>query len=298
MDDAILSRYCKAPGLPLCDPSSSTTEEEIKPYVKIPKLPPKKIFICGCVPEDESTAFVDEDEGECVNEPPTIDVELQVEEIAAELEKKKQRVEEIDKTCELNTPECPILDPCINIEIEINRYKVDPEILELQRNNHKLRQQLQEMKKCCTASDVILKSLQKSISREMEMAVELQRRFAQIDSFKRNLEHQRMLCSQRFNFLIHEMYDWDECNWYIENKLKDAEKTHLKLVTRLDYQTPKHEAVDRLNQAKLEVKLVHDEMTKALEGHANRESAVAVARLGSEISTFLQRNEHLFRESH
>ncbi|KAH8398166.1 hypothetical protein KR215_008212 [Drosophila sulfurigaster] len=288
---------CRAKGLPLCEPKTTTLNVEIVPFVKIEHPAPAKTFLCDCALDDDSTALEDDDENS-LKEPSTIDDQLQVENIEDELSKQKQRVQLIDNIYDLNTPYCPIGDPCVDMEIEINKFKVHPEILELQRNNHKLRQQLKEMQQCCTASDIIVKSLLKSISRDMETVAQLKSRFGKVDSFKRNLEYERMLCGQRYRYLMREMYDWDECNWYIQNKLKEAEKEHVKHVARIDYKDPKHEAIDRLNQAKLDIKEVHDAMYKSTWSPRNRESSEVYPQLGSEISAFLQRNEQLFKESH
>ncbi|KAH8310051.1 hypothetical protein KR044_011679 [Drosophila immigrans] len=289
---------CRAKSLPLCEPKIPTSnEKKTIPFVKIELSAPAKTIICHCAVNDDSTTLEDENI-DSFKEPPTIDDQLQLKDIVAELEKKKQRVDLIDKTYELNTSECPIVDPCVDMKIEMHKYKVHPEILELQRNNHKLQQQLQEMQQCWTTSDNIVRGLLKSISRDMESLVQLQRRFEQVDSFKRNVEHERMLCGQRYRYLMREIYDWDQCNWYIENKLKEAEKEHFKLVARTDYKDPKHEAIDRLNQAKLEIKDVHDAMYRTEASPMTREGSVLYPQMGSEISAFLHRNEQLFKESH
>jgi len=99
--------------------------------------------------------------------------------------------------------------------------------------------------------------------------------------------------------LMREMYDWDECNRYIEKRLMVSEKEILRFVSRVDYKSSKHEAIDRLNQAKFQVRDVHDAMYKNLGTPRTRGSSMPSARMGSEISAFLQRNMQLFsKESH
>ncbi|KAL7728976.1 hypothetical protein ACLKA6_019814 [Drosophila palustris] len=292
---------CTAKGLPLCDPEPATTKEEIRPFVKIEPPAPTRTLLCDCVFEDDSETLEDDDDDdddmESFREPPTIDDELQLEDIRAELRKKQQRVEQIDKTFELNTPECPAVgSKAVDMQVELNKYGVHPEILKLQRNNHKLRQQLKELHQCCTASDLNLKSLRTSLSRDLNAVQQLQRRVAQVDSFKRNVERERVLCSQRYGHLMREMYDWDECNRYIAKKLKDSEKDLLRFVARVDYESPKHEAVNKLKQTKLHVRDVYDEMFKNLGTEGSVRPSV---RMGTDISAFLQRNMQLFsKESH
>lgn len=285
---------CRAKGLPICDPESTSTKEEILPFVKIMPPAPARTLLCDCVFEDDTETLEIDDE-----EPPTIDDELQLEDIGEELKKYQQRVEQIDKTLELDTPECPIVDLNVDMQLELNNDNVHSEIANLQRNNHRLRQQLKQLDQCCTASDVILKSLKTSLSRDMDAIGQLQQRFDQMDSFKRNVEREQLLCGQRFRHLMQGMYDWDECNRYVEKRLKDSEKALLKFVSRLDYRSFKHEAIDRLNQAKIHVRDVHDAMYKNLSSPRIRGSSVPSVRLGSEISAFLQRNMQLFsKESH
>lgn len=289
---------CRAKGLPICEPELATKKEEILPFVKIEPPAPAKTLLCDCVFEDESTTLDDEDE-ESFREPPTIDDdELQLEDIRAELVANQQRVDLIDNKFELNTPECPVINPCVDMQVELGKNSVHPEILQLQRNNHKLRQQLKELKQCCTASDIALKGLRTSLNRDMDKVSELQRRIGQMDSFKRNLEHERVLCSQRYRYLVREMYDHDECNRYIDKKLKSSEKDLERFVARADYKNPKHEAVDRLNLAKVHIIDVHNEMNK-MGSLRNRASSLPNPRMGSEIAAFLQRNMQLFsKESH
>lgn len=290
---------CRAKGLPICESELTTKKEETPPFVKIEPPAPGKTLLCDCVFEDESITLEDEDE-KSFKKPPTIDDdELLVEHIRAELEDNQQRVDLIDSTYELNTPDCSVFNPDVDMQVELNKNSVHPEILQLQRNNHKLRQQLKELKQCCTASDIVLKGLRTSLNRDMNTVCELQRQIDQMDSFKRNLEHERVLCSQRYRYLVREMYDQDECNRYIEKKLKNSEKDLKRFVARAEYKNPKHEAIDRLNQAKVYIIDVHNEMNKNLESPRDRGSSLPNLRMGSEISAFLQRNMQLFsKESH
>ncbi|KAH8419014.1 hypothetical protein KR222_000772, partial [Zaprionus bogoriensis] len=254
---------CRAPGLPLCEPEEEHEEasaEEVQSVRRVPPPKPAKTILCTCVCKDSADEAEEEQEEEeqSIAEPPTIEYEMQLEDIQHELQKSKTRVELIDKLLSLNTAECPVVDPCVDMQLELNKHTVHPDILQLQRNNYKLRHQLKQLELSCKAADITVHNVRHSLCRDLEAAQRLQRRLNEMDSFKRRLEHQQALCLQRYRFLDNDKYDWDECYAFLDKILDVAEKGHPKLVSRVEYKQAKHEAGESLNAAKAHIRKLLD----------------------------------------
>lgn len=302
---------CRAPGLPICEPEVVPEPEEENTYVKVVPPEPAKTLLCDCVFTAEEDIGEDEEEELSYKEPPTIDNELQLEDIQEELEKSKRRVELIDKLLLLNTPECPADDPCVDMNVEINKHSVPPSVLQLQRSNHQLRQQVKELQQCCTAVDVTMRSVRKSLCRDLEAAQKLQQRLNHMNSFKLQLQHQQALCSQRYRHLMNDKYDWDDCYRFI-TKLENYPIPKPGIVTRAEYSKQKVEALARLDETRAYVRQTFDVISNvgpgffyrpsgapSMQSRVSRQSSSSTYRTGCErlegsIKAFLKRNEHLF----
>lgn len=308
---------CRAKGLPICEPEVVPEPEEKRIYVKPVPPEPAKTLLCDCVQTQEDIADGEEekeDEELSYKEPPTIDNELQLEDIRDVLEKSKRRVELIDKLLMLNTPECPPIDPCVDIKVEINKHSVPPSVLQLQRNNHQLRQQVKQLQQCCTAADVTVRSVRNSLCRDLEAAQRLQLRLNQMNSFKLELQHQQTLCAQRYRHLMNDKYDWDDCYSFI-SKLENYPAGSSKLVTRSEYNIQKLEVLARLDETREYVRQLYDIVSMTGPSLMYRPSAASVTsrvsrqsrisgryttyktgceRLAGSIRAFMKRNEHLF----
>lgn len=308
--DSQIPSPCRAKGLPICEPEVVLEPEEENTYVKVVPPEPTKTLLCDCVFQTEEDIGDDEEELS-YKEPPTIDNELQLEDIQEELEKSKRRVELIDKLLLLNTPECPADDPCVDIKVEINKHSVPPSVLQLQRNNHKLQQQVKQLQQCCTAADVTVRSVRKSLCRDLEAAQKLQQRLNYMNSFKLQLQHQQDLCAQRYRHLMNEKFDWDDCYAFI-SKLGNYPAGQSEIVTREEYSKQKVKALARLDQTRAYVRQAYDAISlvgpallyrpsgaASITSRVSKQSVSSTHRTGCErlessIRAFLKRNEHLF----
>ncbi|EDV91170.1 uncharacterized protein LOC6568021 [Drosophila grimshawi] len=298
---------CRAAGLPLCEPESSTSVDEVHPFRKILSPQPAKTLLCDCVFGDDG----DDDEGGeselSLEQPLTEGDDLQLEDIQDELDKKKAFVDLIGKRLSLQVPDCPIGDVCVDKQLELNNFDTHPEILELQRNNHKLSLQIRALQHSCTATDASLKHLRMLLDRELEAAVVLQRRLDRLDSVRRTMEHEQALCRQRYRHLQEDKYEWQDCHAYIKRSREEASLELVKFVPRLEYIQPKHDAVQLLNQTKRLGKELHEFLVENMARLSLRLGLRASTghhaelgnnpRLGTFISEFLQRNERLFTEA-
>lgn len=306
---------CRAQGLPICEPEVIVEPEVEKPYVKPIPPEPVRTLLCECLVQNDEVSIEAMEEAE-PHEPPTIDDELQLEDIRMELEKSQKRVQKIDELLSLNTPVCPVEDTCINLQIELGEHVVNSEILQLQRNNHRLEQQIKELQQNCKAADRTLQSVRQSLCRDLEGGQRLQQRLNQINSFKLQMEHEQALCAQRYHHLSRDKYDWDDCYDFISKLSNFSERGHKMLVTRQQYKLEKLLVLDRLNSTKLYIKDLFDfvaHVEPRLSGYHrgsrrrsshrfnyNRASTKPVThvagslRLDQSIHAFLKRNEDLF----
>lgn len=308
---------CRAPGLPICEPEVVIPEpEEEKPYEKPIPPEPTRTLLCECLDQSDEVSIEAMEEEE-PHEPPTIDDELQLEDIRTELEKSQKRVQKIDELLALNTPVCPEEDACINLQIELGEHVVNSEILQLQRNNHRLQQQIKELQQNCKAAARTMHSVRQSLCRDLEGGQRLQHRLNQLNSFKLQMEHEQTLCAQRYQHLSRDKYDWDDCYDFISKLSNFSEHGHRTLVTRQQYKLEKLLVLDRLNATKSYIKDLFDFVARVeparLSGHrassrrsshrfnyrrnSMRQGTQAVTgsvRIDQSIHAFLKRNEDLF----
>ncbi|EDW34093.1 GL22059 [Drosophila persimilis] len=303
---------CNAPGLMRCVPKVEVPPAEtLWKFIAPPWVPKTKLFHCEPPPPPTPTPTpgrsrrkgsqisqvsqmdVEEEQSSDQSSPPTMVEEMQLEEILAEVKRIKERVGEVDRQLGTRIPECPDIDPCVDMDVELLAFNTSPDILELQRNSHKLRQQLAELQLCRVATDSNVKAIRESICREMENANRLQKLLNELDSFKRKLEREQALCRQRFRYVEQVKVDGAECNNYFSSERKLMEYFVGKLVTKADYQQQKRRALKEIDFLKLKAKKFHDHLFYA----TDKLDAVmgTVERMHPpELLTFLYRNEKLF----
>ncbi|BFF89661.1 uncharacterized protein DMAD_08366 [Drosophila madeirensis] len=294
---------CRAPGLVRCVPEVHVPPAEtLWKFIDLPFVKKTKIFHCAPAPEPShpkrkgSEIVQEEEEEEQTSEqssPSTLDEEMQLEDILAEVNHIKGRVGEVNRQLGTRVPEYPDIDPCVNMDVELLAFNTNPDILELQRNTHKLRQQLVDLQMCRVATDRNIKDIRQSICQEMEHADRLQKSLNELDSFKRTLEREQALCRQRFRFVEQEKVDGGECNTYFDTERKLMECYLDKLVTKLDYQQQKRRALKDIDYMKLKAKRFHDHMFYAI-GKLNAFMGTDGLMHPPELLTFLYRNEKLF----
>ncbi|XP_022220872.2 uncharacterized protein LOC111073049 [Drosophila obscura] len=295
---------CHAPGLPRCvtDVLAVPPAETLWKFIELPWVKKTKIFHCEPPPEPShpkrrgsqlAKEEVEEEQASEQSSPPTMDEEMQLEDILAEVNRIKGRVGEVDRQLESRIPDCPDIDPCVSMDVELLAFNTNPDILELQRNTHKLRQQLAELQLCRVATDKNIKDMRASVCREMEHADRLQKRLNELDSFKRTLEREQAICKQRFHFVEQVKVDGGECNNYFDSERKLMECYLDRLVTKLDYQQQKRRALKDIDYVKLKAKKFHDHMFYAID-KLDAFMGTDGRMHPPELLTFLSRNEKLF----
>ncbi|XP_064540219.1 uncharacterized protein LOC135429712 [Drosophila montana] len=294
---------CKAPGMPICEPEETRSIVEVLGNLNIAPAEPVKTLLCGRVHKANE---VDEEAEELSLEQSTaVDEELKLEDIKDELEKNRARVDLIGQRLSLSIPDCPELDACMDMQLELNKDVMHPEILKLHRNNSQLRQQLSQLQRSCKAVDLSLQYMHNSLCRDLEAGAAMQRRLNELDSFKRTAEHEQALCRQRYRHLEQDKFDWNDCIAYISKRRMELQPLLKKFVRRTEYGQPRHDAIELLNQAKLEAKELHDYLAENMcklsqrVGQCGRLGAEIGndRRMAMEIAAFLQRNEHLFNRA-
>ncbi|EDW59794.1 uncharacterized protein [Drosophila virilis] len=293
---------CKAPGLPICELEDSSSNVEVVDNLSIGQPEPGRTLLCDCVKK------ASEEEEPSLEQSTTVDEELQLEDIQDELEKNRALVDLIGQRLSLNIPDCPELDACMDMQVELNKDGMHPEILKLHRNNSQLRQQLSQLQHSCKAVDLSLKYMHNSLCRDLEAGAAMQRRLNELDSFKRIAEHEHALCRQRYRHLEQDKFDWNDCFAYISKHYMELQPLLKKYVRRTEYGQLRQDASELLNQAKLEAKELHDYLAENMNTLSQRvDHSPGCGRLGSEFATdrrmameiaaFLQRNEHLFNRA-
>ncbi|XP_017846072.1 uncharacterized protein LOC108602460 [Drosophila busckii] len=284
-------KSCRAQGLPICEPVLEEIETKIEtPAKRLVLLPPRpiKIIDCNCSATEE-----EEEEEEQQPEPATADDFPVLEDLLNELAEQRTRVAEIDALLALDTLECPDADACVDMELELNKYNEHPEILQLQRDNNKLRSQLQQLRVSCDATDAMMKHLRAGLCRDLMAAAHMQQRFNQLDSFQRTLEREHALCAQRYRHLQREKYDWVDGQAYISSAEAHAQRQTKRLVHKEDYRQQKREAVQLLTPAKLQCRQIHNYMHISLCKLGNGLRLVPPI-----IIEFLSSNKRLFCPKH
>ncbi|XP_030373574.1 uncharacterized protein LOC115623405 [Scaptodrosophila lebanonensis] len=289
------------PGPGKCLEPPPEIPQEIEPisptrFLDLPK--PKKIKIFDC---DESR---DEEELACK---PSTELslgessqsayvrELDYDDIKLEMEAIKERVGVIDKRLMLNIPECPDLDPCQDIELELQTdAQTYAEILQLQRDNYKLKHQMEQLKLCCYATDVTLGKMEAMVCQEQLEAKQLQRSLDKLESAKLLLERQFGLCSHRFRHLEQEKYQWSTCHSYFDGLRAEAERQANKCVSKEQIVQQRDFALETLNIKKWRLKRIHGYMSDCFKKLA-AQMDMLLPQQSTVIVNFLQRNEKLFK---
>ncbi|EDW15967.1 uncharacterized protein LOC6574460 [Drosophila mojavensis] len=304
---------CRAPGLPNCEPEDThiSVVEQVS-FRKIePPIPPKTLH-CDSIDrvdelEDADVEGEEEEEQEASASQSTKPEELvELEQIEAELLEQKNAVDLIGEEIALDMPECPSDDSCVNMELELQRGKVHPHIYKLQQENHLLRQQLSKAQLSCKAIDLSLKYLRNSLCRDLKAGAILRRRLDELNSFKLNVEHEQVLCRQRYNHLQEVKYDWVDCKAYLKESAEYTQREIKKIVRRADYTQPHLDALKLLKGAKRMAMDLHFDLTNRMTRLGQRIGSVAgcresknMRRFNSDISLFIKRNEHLLvKEKH
>lgn len=295
---------CKAPGLPLCEPEELhiSLNKLITPNIEL--APPAKTILCECVEKADEVKAEEAQEGEeeevSVSQSATNEELMQLKEIEAELLEKKNLVDRIGEQISVDIPECPSEDPCVNLQLELQKSELHPYIYELQRENHQLRQQLSQAKASCKAIDLSLQYLHNSLCRDLNAGAILQRRLDELNSFKINLEHEQSLCRQRYRHLQNDKYEWVDFQGYVRKTAAGDQQELTKLVQRLHYIQPKQDAVRLLKQVKRKALDVQSHLASkmlSLSQRVGQQTTLfemsSIRRVASSLSIFKQRSEYL-----
>ncbi|EDW80518.1 uncharacterized protein Dwil_GK11525 [Drosophila willistoni] len=282
---------CKAKGIPICEPEKEEVADVkvISTYFELPRVKKAKLFQC---PQSDSIELIEaiSEESEI---PATLDEELQIDDIQNEVDRMKLKVSQINLLLGLNTPECPSIDPCLDVDTELKKHLISPEILNLQRNNQKLQQQISQLQLCRKASDLSMNNLTESISADRAAAGNLKKRLGELDSLKRTLEHEQALCGQRYRYMEKDKYDGSDLHPLFASANVNIKRVISKLVPTREYEKQKVQEIKKIQYLNEQCRKLFDYMLESFD-KLDAKTGVSSRMQSPELPTYLYRNEKTF----
>ncbi|XP_068157036.1 uncharacterized protein [Drosophila tropicalis] len=282
---------CRAKGLPICKPETEEKADAkvISTYFELPRVKKAKLFQC---PHSDSRELIEEISEESKT-PDTIDEDLQIDDIQNEVNSMKLKVSELNHLLGLSIPECPNIDPCLDVDTELNKHLISPEILNLQRNNRKLQQQISQLQLCRRASDLSMNNLTERITADRAAADNLKKRLGELDSFKRTLEHEQALCGQRYRYMEKDKYDGSALHPLFESAKVNIKRVISKLVPTREYEKQKVQEIKRIQYLNDQCRKLFDYMLESFE-KLDAKIGLGSRMQSPELTTYLYRNEKNF----
>lgn len=140
-------------------------------------------------------------------------------------------------------------DKCINYEIELHCSE-NKEICALQKSQHKLQCQINELIRCCKFARDQIYELRKRMCDRAREVHELQKAVAVLELWKRTLQHEFGVCIERFEYLKHVKAERRDVQCMLEKQLKCYATLETKFVPKSCFVEEKKQFLSEIKELK------------------------------------------------
>lgn len=154
-----------------------------------------------------------------------------------ELECMKKHIQKLQLHLKTKIEECPV-EKCADYEIILNCSE-NKEICSLQKDNHKLQCQINELLKCCRIAKDHIEDLHLRICEKSKDILELQKHVATLMQWRSTLDHEFGKCIERFEYLKHVKAEWQDVMIQLDQQKKTYSTMERAFLPKLSFQQEK-----------------------------------------------------------